>query len=153
MFGLKCLLNYSGIRGTSNRHLIRHGNYRSDMVFDRVLPTTVVIRMPLTISRSHGKAEIFKKAFLYYRYSDDNSVDSGASDGHIRPGLCDECPAWPAVLPDPADGADGPARWHVEAARERRLCSQTRINYNVVHRILGPYFCLVFSVFDGEGCG
>lgn len=102
--------------------------------------------MPLAISRSHGKAEIFKKAFLYYRfveslffrnnfklttrnaihrYSYDNCVDSGASDGHVRPGLCDQCIAWPAVLPDPADGADGPARRHVEAARERRLCSQT----------------------------
>lgn len=42
MFGLKCLLNYSGIRGTSNRHLIRHGNYRSYMVFDRVLPTVSI---------------------------------------------------------------------------------------------------------------
>lgn len=38
MFGLKCLLNYSGIRGSSNRHLIRNGDYSSNMVLDRVLP-------------------------------------------------------------------------------------------------------------------
>lgn len=123
MFGLKCLLNYSGIRGTSNRHLIRHGNYRSYMVFDRVLPTTMVIRMPVTISRSRRKAEIFETAFLYHRHSYDNSIDSGTRDGNIRPGLCYECIAWPTVLPDPAHGADGPTWRNVETARERRLCS------------------------------
>ena len=38
MFSLKCLLNNSGIWGSSNCSVIRHGIYSSDMVFNRIFP-------------------------------------------------------------------------------------------------------------------
>lgn len=38
MFSLKCLLNNSGIWGSSNCSVIRNGDYRSDMVFNRIFP-------------------------------------------------------------------------------------------------------------------
>lgn len=38
MFSLKCLLNNSGIWGSSNCPVVCNGNYRSDMVFDRIFP-------------------------------------------------------------------------------------------------------------------
>ena len=60
-----------------------------------------------------------------FRCDNNNSEHSGARDEEQRPGVRGERPPRPSLLPDTADGADGPARRHLEAPRQRRLRSST----------------------------
>lgn len=59
------------------------------------------------------------------RCDHDLGVSGGAGHGLVRTGVRGVCAARPALLPDPANGAHGPARWHLETARLCRLCTST----------------------------
>lgn len=59
------------------------------------------------------------------RCDHDPSIAGGAGYGLVGAGVRGVGAARPALLPDPAHGAHGPARWHMETARLGRLCTST----------------------------
>lgn len=64
-------------------------------------------------------------------------VAGGAGDGLVGAGVRGVGAARPALLPDPAYGAHGPPRGHLETAWIRRLCSPTgsfTFNINIFNR-------------------
>lgn len=59
------------------------------------------------------------------RCDHDPGVAGGAWHGLVGPGVRSVGAARLALFPDPAHGAHGPTRWHLETARLCRLCTST----------------------------
>lgn len=72
------------------------------------------------------------------RRDHDPGIAGGAGHGLVGAGVRRVGAARAALLPDPAHGAHGPARRHLETARLRRLRTST----GKIHHV--PYFYFLF---------
>lgn len=97
------------------------------LVHDRVLSETMERRLPISLSGMVRSTEVSQVAVLHNRYYRDYCEHRGDGDQEWRSSVRRVRLAWPAVLPNSSNGANGPKRRYLEITWQCGECSKARL--------------------------